>query len=102
MSVYEISCSSVKQMLKYGDFSIFQDCERCDLGFSNFENFNARNAQEGHTASAYQFSSKSVQPRPRCSDFSRWQLPPSWIFTILTVGTIKKAKLHHHANLHGN
>jgi len=50
----------VKLRSKYGDFSIFQDGGRRHLGFSNFVNFNNRNAQEGQTASPCRISSKSV------------------------------------------
>jgi len=37
--------------------------------FSNFGNFNGRNAQYGQTASIRQTLSKSVKPRPRYNDF---------------------------------
>ena len=45
---------------------------------------------------------RSVKPLPRYGDFfdySRWLPPPSWIFKffeILTVGTLKMAKLRPH------
>ena len=40
------------------------------LDFKNFQVFNFRNGQEGRSASPCQISSKSVQPRLKCGDFS--------------------------------
>jgi len=39
----------VKLLLRYGDFSIFQDGGGRHLGFSNFRIFNHQNSQEGQT-----------------------------------------------------
>ena len=54
--------------------------------FKFFLDFNGRNAQDGHTASACQILSKSVKPQPRYGDFSipsRWR--PSAILDLWCV-----------------
>ena len=61
---------SSQSRLRYGDFSICQDGGCRHLGFSKFEIFNVRNGQEGRTASPCQFSSKSLEPRPRYVSFN--------------------------------
>jgi len=53
------------------DMAIFQDDGRRHLGFSNFADFNGRNAQDSQTATPYQILLKSVKPRPRYGDFSK-------------------------------
>jgi len=99
-SVYKISCRSVKQMLRYGDFSIFQDGDRRHLGFSKFQNCNGRKVQEGQTASLCQISCRSAKPLRRYNDFFIFQdggrpILDFEILETLTVGTLKRAKLHY-------
>jgi len=66
----QISSTSVKPRLRYGDFFIFQDGGRRHLEFFKFQIFNGWTSQEGRTASPGQIWSKSVKMRPRYGDFS--------------------------------
>ena len=66
------SSKSVKPRRRYGDFSIFQDSGR-HLGFSKFQTFNGRTAQEGRSAPQCDIWSKSVKPQRRYGDFSIFQ-----------------------------
>jgi len=81
-SLSQISRRSVKPLLRYGDFSIFQDGGRRHLGFSKCGNFRSGKAQEGQSASPCQISRRSAKPSVRYDDFSIFQdggRPPSCI-----------------------
>ena len=46
-----------------------------------------------------------IEPQLRYRDFlilKRWQPPPPWILTFLTVGHVKKFELRHHAKFRRN
>jgi len=69
-------------MRRYGDFSIFQDDGRRNLGFINLHNFNCRKAEEVDTALSCQISWRSIKLLRRYADFYIFQyggFPPSWI-----------------------
>jgi len=89
------------------DFSTFNDVGRRHLGFVKFQFFNGRSRQDGRTASPCRISWRSVKSFLRCGDFSifqdggRRQLE-ILIFEILTVGTVKRAKLRQHAKFRGD
>ena len=75
----QISCRSVKPLLRYRDFGIFQDGDRWNLVFLKFQICNGRNGQEDRTASPWYISSKSLKQRPRYGEFS---INSKWIFEI--------------------
>jgi len=66
-------------------FLDFQDGGRRHLGFSNFVDFNGRNAQDGQTASPGQILSKSVKPGLTYGDFRFFEMATAAIldFQIL-------------------
>ena len=70
VTLCQISSKLVKPPPKCGDFSIFQDGGRRHLGFSKFQIYNGRMAQEGWTASPCHIWSKSIEPLRRYDDFS--------------------------------
>ena len=53
-SLCQILPKSLKLLLRYDDFSIFQDGGRRHLGFSKFRIFTGLSGQEGRTASTCQ------------------------------------------------
>ena len=55
-----------------GDFAIFQDGGRRNVGFLKCQIFNDRKDQECRSASVCQISSNSLELRPRYRDFSWW------------------------------
>jgi len=63
----------VKQLLRYGDFSIFQDGGRRHLGFSEGGNFKGGKGQEGQNASSCKISRRSVKLLLRHGHFSIFQ-----------------------------
>jgi len=86
---------------------VYQDGGRRHLGFSNFGNFNGRNAQFGQTASMCQILSKSVKPRPRYGDFSIFQdggrsHPGFSNFVNFNNRNAQEAKLRHRAKFRRN
>ena len=100
-SLCKMLCRSVKPLSRYLDFVFFSDEGSHHLGSLKFYIFNDRNGQERRTASLCQILSKSLKPRQIYVSFFiflRWRPPPSWIFEIpklLTVRTVKKEELHH-------
>ena len=87
------------------DMAIFRfDFFRFFFGFAKFQIFDDRDGQEVRNASSCQIASKSIKPRPRYSDFSRWRPLPSLIFKIwnLTFGAVKSVELHHRAKFRRN
>ena len=93
--------------LRYGYLSIFQDGGCRHFGFGKLQNFNSRNGSEGRTASACQISSKSVKLRRSYGVFSIFQNGGrrrlGFInFKFLTVATLKRVELRHHAKFRLN
>jgi len=79
----QILWRSVKPLLRYGDFSTFQDGGRRHIAFSKGGNFRSEKDQDGQSAPPRQISSRSVKPLPRYGDFSifpRWR--PSAILDL--------------------
>jgi len=61
---------SVKPLVRYGDFSIFEDGGRGYLGFSKCGNVRGRKGTEGENASPCQISWRLVKSLLRYGDFS--------------------------------
>jgi len=81
VSPRQISRRSVEPLVRYGDFSIFQDgAAALDLQNGNFR---GGKGQRGQTASVGQTSHRSVKPLLRYGEFSifpRWR--PSAILDL--------------------
>jgi len=86
--------STVTEISRFFDI---QDGGRRHLGFSKFEIFNVRNGQESRTASPCQFSSKSLELRPRYVSFNIMLV---CLFTPLYGfwGTFSTNDVTHHPN----
>jgi len=65
----QIAWRSVKPLLRYVHFLIFQDGGRRRLEFSECGNFRSKKAQEKQNASPCQISRRSVKPLPRSCHF---------------------------------
>jgi len=72
----------VEPLMRYDDFSIFQDGGRHHLGFSKDGNFGVEGSRESKCVTVPNFAAivQTVAEICRFFDFSRWQPPPSWIF----------------------
>jgi len=65
--------ATVKPLLRYNNFSIFQHGGRRYLGFSKYGNFRGGKAQNGQNTSACQISRRQVKPLLRYCHFSIFQ-----------------------------
>jgi len=106
VSVYKISCRSVKWMLRYGDFSIFQYGGHPILDVWNFKIVMVEKFKRAKLRHCAIFRADRSNCYEVCQFFyfqdGGHPILHFHILEILTVGTLKKAKLCHRAKFRQN